>query len=152
MEGFVWVDPGELKDGDLSLVLRERFPADPQKGYVPAYKFDMRRDGEPDRIGTIDLRIAESEEIRLYAGNVGYEVYPGFRGHRYAARACRLLFPLAEQHGIHELWITCNPDNHASARTCEILGAVFVDIVDLPESNEMYQRGERKKRRYRLGL
>jgi predicted acetyltransferase len=152
MEEFVWLDPGELKDGDLTLVLREKFPADSEKGYVPAYKFDMRRDGEPDRVGTIDLRISESDELRRYAGNVGYEVYPSFRGHRYAARACRLLFPLARLHGIRELWITCNPDNHASARTCETLGAVFVDTVDLPKENEMYQRGERAKRRYRLGL
>jgi len=28
-----------------------------------------------------------------------------------------------------ETWITCNPDNLASRRTCERLGAIFVDTL-----------------------
>jgi len=51
-----------------------------------------------------------------------------------------------------EFWITCNPDNAASRRTCELAGAVLVEIVDLPEDIDMYQEGERQKCRYRLEL
>jgi tagatose 1,6-diphosphate aldolase len=50
------------------------------------------------------------------------------------------------------LWITCNPDNYASRRTCERLGAEMVEIVPLPSNNVLYQRGEREKCRYRLDL
>jgi tagatose 1,6-diphosphate aldolase len=61
-----------------------------------------------------------------------------------------LLLPLARSHGLMTIWITCNPDNFASRRTCELAGATLVEIVDLPEDNDMYQRGERQKCRYRL--
>jgi tagatose 1,6-diphosphate aldolase len=47
------------------------------------------------------------------------------------------------------VWITCNPDNWASRRTCERLGCQLVDIVELPEHIDMYQDGERQKCRYR---
>ena len=35
----------------------------------------------------------------------------------------RLLLPLARRHGLQTVWITCNPDNWASRRTCELAGA-----------------------------
>ena len=39
---------------------------------------------------------------------------------------------LARAHGHSLLWITCNPDNLASRRSCERLGAQYVDIVPVP--------------------
>ena len=48
--------------------------------------------------------------------------------------------------------ITTNPDNWASRRTCEIIGAEMVEIVDVPEYMEMYRQGDRQKCRYRLDL
>jgi tagatose 1,6-diphosphate aldolase len=60
--------------------------------------------------------------------------------------------PLARRHGLYALWITCNPENVASRRTCELTGAEFVEIVDLPPESDMYERGERRKCRYRLDL
>jgi tagatose 1,6-diphosphate aldolase len=63
-----------------------------------------------------------------------------------------LLLPLARRHGLKDLWITCNPDNLASRRTCELAGAEFVEIVDLPANSGMYRRGDRQKCRYRLDL
>ena len=149
---FKWLEPGELADNDLLLVLKKKSSADPAKGYVPAYKFEMRLSGQQETIGNIDLRVGDTERLRMYGGHLAYGVAPNFRGHHYAARACRLLLPLARQHGITELWITCNPDNIASRRTCELAGAVFVEIVDLPEDIDMYQEGERQKCRYRIDL
>ena len=43
-----------------------------------------------------------------------------------------------------KLYITCNPDNIPSRKTCEKLGLILEEIVDLPEDNEMYKEGERK--------
>jgi tagatose 1,6-diphosphate aldolase len=63
-----------------------------------------------------------------------------------------LLLPLARRHGLEILWITCDPDNIASRRTCELAGLELVEIVDVPEHMDMYQRGERRKCRYRLYL
>jgi tagatose 1,6-diphosphate aldolase len=64
----------------------------------------------------------------------------------------RLLFPFARRHGFKTIYITCNPDNRASRRTCERLGATLVEIIKLPPDNDMYQDGEREKCRYRINL
>jgi len=102
--------------------------------------------------GTIQLRVGTTAAICNYAGHLGYEVLPIHRGHHYAARACRLLIPLARKHQLNPLWITCNPYNIASRRTCELAGAYLVEIVDLPPESEMFRKGERQKYRYRLDL
>lgn len=149
---FRFRDPGRLVDGDLQLVLVERYRGDPAGGFVPSYKFLMKLGGSNETVGQIELRIGNTHHIVMHAGHIGYRVFPEHRGHRYAARSCRLLLPLARSHGLQTLWITCNPDNVASRRTCELVGAELVEIVDLPRHSDMYQRGERQKCRYRLDL
>ena len=127
--------------------------ADPSSGRVPAYHFWMLADPEvgdpPIRIvGGMGFRIGMTPEIEMYSGNIGYHVYPAARGRRYAERACRLVLPLTRRHGLHRVWITCNPDNLASRRTCERLGAQFVDIVMIPKDHPFRSRGETAKCRY----
>lgn len=139
-----------LLDRELELHLIERSAADPLRNWVPAYRFELRVDGV--RVGTASLRLGNSEYIHRYAGHIGYGVDPAHRGHHYAARACRLLFSLAREHGMTTLWITCNPENVASRRTCELVGGELVDIVDLPIDSDMYREGERQKCRYRIRL
>ena len=130
-------------------------------GKVPQYHYWMRVRAESWRapgspsirvVGAIGLRIGSTAQIRLYYGNVGYHVYPPARGRHYAERACRLLLPLARLHRLRRLWITCNPDNAASRRTCERLGAACVETVAVPPDNPLYARGEYAKCRYRLDL
>ncbi len=152
MNRFHWIDPGELVDRDLELILVKKSPADPTKGYVPAYEFEMRQVGKPKKIGDINLRVGDTYRLRMYGGHIGYGVNCEYRGHHYAARACCLLFSLARRHGMREIWITCNPENMASRRTCEIAGGTFIEIVDLSEDSDMYQEGERQKCRYRIEL
>jgi predicted acetyltransferase len=50
------------------------------------------------------------------------------------------------------VWITCNPENVASRRTCELAGGQLIDIVDLPPETDMFKEGERQKCRYRFAL
>ena len=146
-------DPGKLRDNDLELVLVEKYPGDATIGYVPAYRFKMTLVGKQEPIiGHIELRIGNTNHIVMYGGHIGYGVEPEHRGHHYAARACKLLLPLARRHRLTTLWISCSPDNIASTRTCELLGAKFVEIVNLPADTDMYQQGERQKCRYRLNL
>lgn len=142
----------ELVDKDLALVLVEKNPAHPSKGYVTAYQFEMRCNSKPEKIGNISLRMGDTYRLRMYGGHIGYGVDTEHRGRHYAARACRLLFPLARCHGMREIWITFNPENVASRRTCELAGAEFVEIVNLLEDSDMYQEGERQKCRYRIDL
>ncbi|MGA2133443.1 MAG: GNAT family N-acetyltransferase [Bryobacteraceae bacterium] len=149
---FQFLDPGELRDGDMALELAATCPADPVRGWVPYYVFHIMIADTRRRAGEIQLRIGDTEHLRLYGGQVGYGVRAAHRGKHFAARALRLLLPLARRHGLAELWITCNPDNLASRRTCEIAGAAFVEIVDLPSHVDLYLEGERQKCRYRLSL
>lgn len=148
---FEFYDPGPLSDDDLRLVLSEMLPIGP-KVEAPTYCFTMRIAGQEEVIGRINLRAADTDNIRLYRGHIGYSVEPAFQGHRYALRSCRLLFPLAQNHHLSPLWITCDPDNWASRRTCELLEAVFVEIVDVAEDTPAYRHGARRKCRYRLDL
>jgi tagatose 1,6-diphosphate aldolase len=154
---FQFLDPGELVDGDLWLELIEHRSGDSaaegRRGWVPAYRFALRRAGRDDRIGVIDLRIGTTENPNLfYGGHIGYRVYPEHRGHCYAARACRLVLGLARRHGLAEVWITANPENGASRRTAELAGGELVETVLLPDDNDMYRQGDRRKCRYCIAL
>jgi tagatose 1,6-diphosphate aldolase len=102
--------------------------------------------------GGVSLRIGRTLDLEQYLGHYGCHVYPPFRGHHYAERAGRLLLPLAKHHGINPLWITCNPDNLPSRRTCERLGAELVEIVSLPVGHPLREAGDRRKCRYKLDL
>ena len=149
---FEFQNPGRLKDGELELILVETRAGDTDIELAPTYKFDMRLEGNGAKAGYIELRVGNTRHIVMYAGHIAYRVRPEHQGHRYAARACRLLLPLASRHDLGTLWITCNPENIASARTCELAGGELVETVDLPENTDMYRRGERRKRRYRFEL
>ncbi len=140
-----------LKTDEISLRLERTKPADPQKNYFPAYYFAIcNPQGEP--MGKCDLRIGYDDNL-YYGGHIGYTVEPAWRGHHYAAKACRLLFSLAKLHDMPYLYITCNPDNHASRKTCEYLGAAFVECAELPADNPMrVQDGETHKLIYRVDL
>jgi tagatose 1,6-diphosphate aldolase len=142
-----WI-PDILGDG-LVLRLHKIWPAIPERHYVPAWQFQIVSPAD-EFMGSITLRIGDSEDLRCWAGQVGYQVEGAFRGRRIAARSVRLLLPLARQYGLIPLWITCNPDNLASRRSCEIAGGVFVEIVDVPPGTEQHRRGDFRKCRYRF--
>jgi predicted acetyltransferase len=129
--------PGKLIDGDLELVLVETRPADVSRRRSPCYTFEtfeMRKRFGGAKIGTIRLRIDSTHALRL-PGHIGFDVKARYRGHRYAARSCRLLLPLARAHRLTSVWITCDPKNIASRRTCELAGAKIHRDHSYPEKS-----------------
>ena len=151
-QGFKFLDPGKLDDGELELVLFRKLAGKLMYQDVPTYRFVMRRVGKSGDVGRIDLRVGNTERIVMYLGHIGYRVNHQYRGNRYAARATSLLLPLARRHGLEKLWITCDPDNLASRRTCELVGGKLKEIVDVPENTDTFRAGERRKCRYLLDL
>ena len=149
---FEFFREGLASDGELTLVLAECQPAADSIFGVAMYTFAMRHANSGEYVGRIRLRVGWNEETIRYAGQVGYAVEPGFRGHHYAERASRLILPLARRHGLRELWITCQPDNLASRRTLERLGAEFVETVDVPDAYPLDAGAIRQKACYRLQL
>ena len=149
---FSFIDPGPLVDDDLQLQLIAKYAGDIDRGWAPTYRFNMTPVGASNEIGNIELRVGNTHHIVMYAGHIGYRVHSPFRGHHYASRSCRLLIPLARYHSLAPIWITCNPDNEASRRSCELAGAILIETVNLPEDTDMFREGERQKCRYRLDI
>lgn len=147
---FRFLDPGPLRDDELELVLVAKTPGDPTIERLPYYTFDIMVDGR--RAGYIKLRVGNTPGILMYGGHIGYVVDPDYRGHHYAERASRLILPLARRHGMDTIWITCDPDNIASRRTIERLGATFVEVVSAPPNSGYYRAGVREKCRFRLDM
>ena len=87
---MIFLDTAFLRSGELRLELESTAEADPVQDYVPAYFFNIcLPDGT--RVGRCDLRVGHSRKL-YFGGNIGYAVFPDFRGRHYAEKACRLLF------------------------------------------------------------
>ena len=141
-------DPGKLADEKPELALEATLPPDPEKGFFfPAYKFNMQRGEDRVKVGETGLKLGTPPQ---HLGHIWFRVFPDHRGNHFAARACRLLIPLASRIGIDPLWITCREENIASRRTCELVGAKFVGTVETPEGYRDWLGPVRCKCRYRL--
>jgi guanine deaminase len=150
-EPFMFFDTSHLKTDEIFLKLDRTSEADPEKRKAPSYHFTICLVSNELAIGMIDFRVGNTEET-FFDGNIGYFLFPSQRGNHYAGKACLLLFDLARMHNMNYLYITCNPDNHASRRTCEWAGGKLEAIIELPTDADMYWRGERQKCLYYFNL
>lgn len=141
-----------LNDGVIELRHRRTLQGRSAMDGVPALLFSIVSLRSSAVIGEIDLRLGETRYLRQFGGQLGYHIHQSHRGHRFAARACLVLQVVARLHHMDSLWITCNPDNLASRRTCELIGASYIDEVRVPFASELYWRGDRYKCRYHWDL
>ena len=145
-EGFLPAPP-PLRTGVAVLRFVRVAAGDATRGLVPYYHFRILTAAGYD-VGHINVRVGDTDHVRRYAGHLGFEIAPEHRGRRYALEACRAIAPLVRS--IYEaVVITCDPDNLASRRTIERLGARFLDEVAVPPDDPHFRRGSRTKRRYR---
>jgi len=145
-----FIDVPELSDGVIHLVCLAKNPEDPVKKWIPGYDFAICKGGEI--VGGISLRIGYGGGVYgsnlYYGGQIGYSIEEAHRGNGYAARACRLLIPVAKAHHMEKLLITTGETNTASMRVCEKLGARLLRVVHLPQWTEMYELGQRRQNIY----
>jgi len=139
--------PDVLSFGEVTLLFIRIVPGDPARDFVPAYHFRILVDDGSD-VGHLNFRVGDTGHVRICAGHIGFEILKPFRGRGYAFQACRAVAPLVRSF-YDAVTITCDPDNRASRRTIERLGATFTDEVPIPPDDPHYQRGSRSKRRYR---
>jgi len=149
MTQFIYRKGHRFVGTEVDVIIDRLAGAQPDRMWLPAYICRIVKTGQDDRVGAISVRLGYTEEIVKYGGHIGYGIDLAHRGRRYALKACQLVREIFIAHGMDVVWITCNPDNWASRRTCERLGCQLVDIVDLPKHIDMYQDGERQKCRYR---
>lgn len=136
---------------EISLELLEELSAEQSVYDVPTFCFVIVENTYGRQVGTISLKRGYNDNI-YYVGNIGYEIYPEYRGNHYAYKACMLIIELAVSLGMKELYITCDPDNYASIKTCELLGSKRLGTVNAPLDSEVYKLGIREKVRYKLNL
>ena len=133
-----------FEDGEIRLKLVAKHKDSNPDGWGQSFVYDILLLETGRVVGRCDLRIGNSETLDL-AGHIGYTVYVPYRGHHYAAKACKLLFGIARHMGMKDLLITCNTDNLASYRTCELAGCTFVTTKPVPVTHELYFQGDRVK-------
>ena len=142
-------EPPALESNEISLILEKRTEGDEAKGFVPAYSFGVYLKEGRKRIGHINLRIGDTEHVMQFAGHIGFAINEEHQGNSYAAKACLALKNFAASF-YESVIITCNPDNIASKRTLEKIGAEFIEEIQIPEDNHVrITHGETHKRRYR---
>ncbi|MEG1524954.1 MAG: GNAT family N-acetyltransferase [Clostridia bacterium] len=142
MDDVLLSSPGTFNDGEISLRLIQTFSADEKKGFVPSYKFAIDRVADGAEVGHIDLRVGYVRGT-YYGGNIGYEVVEAFRGHRYAAKAVKLLLPLCKHHGMSSVIVSCAADNVTSRTTIEACGGTLLERVLVPSYTTLYREGTR---------
>jgi predicted acetyltransferase len=121
-------------------------PGDEARGLVPFYHFRILTRRNTD-VGHINLRVGDTEHVRLCAGHIGYQVEERFRGKRYAFQACCAIAPFVRT--IYpKVILTCDPDNVASRKTIERLGAKFIEEIPIPPEAVHFHLGSVVKRRY----
>ena len=103
-----------LTDGEIDVILNEKYGGDDSKGFSPEYKFKILLHNSSEIIGHINLRIGNTEKILKYIGHIGYGINDQYRGNKFAAKACSLIKQVAKENGLDSVIITCNPNNYAS--------------------------------------
>ena len=138
--------PLDLAHGGVRLDYRSILPGQPEFGIVPSYHFRILR---PDGVdcGYLNVRIGNSDHVRLYAGHIGYSVDPQHRGQGLAGLACRAVARFV-QTLYPETILTTDPGNLASQRTIEKLGAEYLGTFEVPPHDPSYLGGSRWKLRY----
>lgn len=134
-------------DGVIDLYPLDLYPPEEEMGFGEYEDYIITVHGSKREAGQISLRTGESECV-YYFGHIGYHVDPPWRGHHYAERACRLLIPRLQAYGLHSVVITCDPDNAPSVRTCERLGCILENTVDVPRRLQKKWELSPVKRRY----
>ena len=104
-------------------------------------------------VGRVEFRDESGRDLLFY-GNIGYVIYPPYRGHSFAYYACLEIFKkiVEKRPYVHEVLITCNPDNIPSQKTIQRLGAVYEKTVAVDKDHEIYKQGEPYKEVYRLNI
>ncbi|QIK69669.1 GNAT family N-acetyltransferase [Erysipelothrix sp. HDW6C] len=109
---------------------------------------------EMDRyVGRCEYRNESGRDLRFY-GNIGYVIYPPYRGHGIAYHACLDLFSILKEtkKGMHEVILTCNPDNIPSQKTIAKLGGQYIETVVIDADHELRTFGETMKEIYTIKL
>jgi len=145
-----WKHSLVLENEQIRLLLIHHITNPIEANWLPSMVFDIEEKRTRKIVGRCDIRFGMNPYMR-YMGNIGYTIYPPYRGHYYASMATYLLFSLAKE-SMEEVIITCNPDNIPSIKTIHRLGGELIGIEDVPVGHELHDQGESVKCIYRIKI
>src|SRR5262245_18087953 len=120
--------PSNLAFDQVRLRFDRIYDGDASRGMVPYYHFRVISDRGAD-VGQVNFRVGDSEHVAFCAGHIGFQIKPEFRGHGYPLQACLAIAPFVRKK-YPNVKLTCYPDNVASRRTIEQLGAAYLDQIE----------------------
>ena len=138
--------PDNLSSGAIRLQFETFITPAGHPELAPYYHFFIRDESERF-LGHINLRIGNSNHIRLVAGHIGYRVHDEFRGSSYSYFACLALKPFVREH-YNSIIITADRENAASNRVIEKLGAVFLNEFEIPRGDPGFKAVGQIRKRY----
>lgn len=142
--------PKELSSGPVRLRFDGIVAVEPGGELVPYYHYKIA-DGDNNIIGHINFRVGSTRHVSMVAGHLGFEIAKEFRGRAYLLHACQALRPLIKQH-YDKVIVTADPDNAASIRIIERLGARFISEVEVPRDDPAAAGGATWKKRFEWTL
>jgi Predicted acetyltransferase len=116
-----------------------------EEDWVPSHSFWLTNTNK-EILGVVRVRTSlENEEVRKYAGHIGYDIPPHSRKKGYGSNILRLALEKAAMFGIDKVLITCADHNIASGKIIEKNGGVF-------ESMTLDDDGQTPLRRYWIDI
>ena len=86
-----------------------------QESKVPSLTYFYIREADDRIIGMINIRLALNDFLRREGGHIGYSVRPTERRNGYGTDLLKEGLKILERIGIHEVLVSCDKDNLASA-------------------------------------
>jgi len=126
----------------------------PTEERVPARTYFLVRNVDNKIVGMINIRLVLNEKLKYLGGNIGYSIRPTERKKGYNKINLYLGLQICQNYGIKEIYLDCNKNNPASAKTMLALGANLVKewyddtyyntiiqkyIINVDESLEKYK-------------
>lgn len=102
---------------------RSRIPTEDK---VPAETFFLVREIDNKIVGMINIRLVLNEKLKKFGGHIGYSIRPTERQKGYNKVNLYLGLLFCQKHGIKEVFMDCDKENPASAKTMISLGGKLV--------------------------
>ena len=153
--GYWWAEePPPYGEGEcaafVDLVLAHEPEGDPPSTRVGSTFFWIASGTDDDPgalVGFLNTRHRLNDFLLEQGGHIGYSVRPSHRKAGHASRALALAVRDAgDRLGIDRVLVTCDEDNHASARTIERNGGVLEDVRGIKRRYWIDTRGRASAR------
>lgn len=107
------------------------------KGRVPATQYLAIRISDHKLVGMLQIRHSLNDHLRLHGGHIGYCVRKSERRKGYATQMLKQAVSICKDRGIHDIMLTCDPENTASAKVIKASGGTYKKQVVLDDRSKL---------------